>query len=467
MELGIEPRPWRPTDSMAVFHAALHRFGLFGGKELRNVELLKKLGADEFNRQYPLNNPKSVTTIAGLAPPGGRRACLDRPLYDRVGLGAGERTRRRERNLLRVFERVGFPAKYGSFVALIGPRRSASGRTVFLCCPQMKFYRPAIVHEVALHGGGFDVAGMAFPGVPAVILGRNRTVVWGLTSGHADNVDTFVEELDPANPRRYRFKGQWRELASREETFRVKGAAPQRRAILRSVHGPIIAEDKARGLAYAYQYTFWMKEYTTLEAFLDLARCTSLEQFRAACRKVSLSFNFFYSDVEGRIAFQFCGLYRVPAEGADVRLPVSGTGAMEWRGMVPFEDLPYRVDPPKGYFANWNNKPGPDWDNGDNLPWTGYNSVYWITDVIEDHPKMTFDAVRAIPRLIDTHGSYEQIVELSLPAFRAENILPPGQCGFLGPGGRPQRHATDQQPLADRWELKTWLWAPSADAWGR
>ena len=65
-------------------------------------------------------------------------------------------------------------------------------------------------------------------------------------------------------------------------------------------------------------------------------------------RKVSLSFNFFYADVEGRIAFQFCGLYRVPAEGVDVRLPVSGTGEMEWRGMVPVEDLPYRGGPPKG-----------------------------------------------------------------------------------------------------------------------
>ena len=63
---------------------------------------------------------------------------------------------------------------------------------------------PAIWYLAALHGGDFNVAGMTLPGVPVVVAGHSDRVAWGYTNAMVDDVDFFVEQVDSANPDRYR-----------------------------------------------------------------------------------------------------------------------------------------------------------------------------------------------------------------------------------------------------------------------
>ena len=59
--------------------------------------------------------------------------------------------------------------------ALLGAKRSATGRPVFVAGPQLGYYYPEIVDEVDLHGGGIGARGITSPGAgPYVFIGRGE-----------------------------------------------------------------------------------------------------------------------------------------------------------------------------------------------------------------------------------------------------------------------------------------------------
>src|SRR5216684_8550699 len=67
-----------------------------------------------------------------------------------------------------------------------------------------------------------------------------------------------------------------------------------------------------------------------------------------------------YGDVDGHIGYQSTG--RVPIRAAgDGSLPVSGSDdAHEWKGWIPFDQMPHVYDPPGGILATANGRIAPD-----------------------------------------------------------------------------------------------------------
>ena len=45
--------------------------------------------------------------------------------------------------------------------------------------------------------------GATLPGLPFVVLGRNRELAWGFTNTGSDTQDLFIERVDPEDPARY------------------------------------------------------------------------------------------------------------------------------------------------------------------------------------------------------------------------------------------------------------------------
>ncbi len=94
-----------------------------------------------------------------------------------------------------------------------------------------------------------------------------------------------------------------------------------------------------------------------------------------------------YADVDGNIGYQAPGRIPVRAAG-DGRIPVPGwTSDYEWTGFVPFEELPWLFNPPRGYIVTANNAVvdgsyphllARDWSYG--------ARAQRIVDVIEDAP---------------------------------------------------------------------------------
>ncbi|HYE99292.1 MAG TPA: penicillin acylase family protein [Planctomycetota bacterium] len=406
------PRPWSETDCVAIGILMARRFGEAGDHELTvarvQEQMQKKLGPEDARKIIDdllrLSDPAAPTTLHDHlkeAPP----ARDEQGLRRAPGLGdeAWAAYRAELAAIADSRAALGVPSYFGSNAWVAAPAKSATGRPLLYAGPMMGFGAPSICNEIRLKSeDGLDAAGMSFPGVPGVMIGWNARLAWTTTSGGADLVDVFTLELNPENPEQYRHKGAWRDFEVVEHTMPVKGAPDETLRVRRWVHGPLAGEPDRKALrAHGLRMSFWMKEASTFEAVMDMNFAGSLEAFEAASRKVVTSHNFFCATADGRIGFWYCGAHPVRAQGHDVRFPQAGDGSMEWTGILDPSRWPRAVDPPHGFFANWNNKPAREWEPG------GFGKVFWgkkIIDVLEAEPKLTFERFGEIARLTAYHA---------------------------------------------------------------
>src|SRR3989442_8096888 len=153
---------------------------------------------------------------------------------------------------------------------VVGPGLSATGRPLLLGGPQTGLNIPSFFWEVGLHGGGYEAEGVTAPAGPGVLIGRGRGFATTITSGILDNVDTFVEFVDPADPERYLFEGKSVPFERRVETLKVAGQPDVQLEIRRTVHGPVFFLDREGGMAFSRQAAFAGKELDSAASLLGL-----------------------------------------------------------------------------------------------------------------------------------------------------------------------------------------------------
>ncbi len=416
-DLGVTKlRPWKVTDTIAIAHMMAERFGSSGGEELRMMQLRLYLqlrfGAQAMSVLNDLawqNDPTSPTTVqedgtrdegrgarkqqsCNLVP----RLPSPVPLLEAIRIAE-------EWDSIEWCKRLGLFTRFGSYAMVVAPKKSATGNPLLVGGPQMATGTPSIAYEIALYCPKFEVRGMTFPGIPIVLIGMNRYLAWTTTSGAGDNVDIFVEHLSKESKYRYMHNGEWRPMERRVELIFVKGKdEPVQVEVCRTVHGVVLSWDEKAGIAYARAKAYWGKEFGAMRAIYAFHKATNIKEFAEACRYIATSHNFFVATKDGDIGFWFCGLYPIRAEGIDPRFPTPGTGEFDWKGFLPFEKLPQQINPPQGFFANWNNKPSPWWDNGDLPRWGAIHHVKRIIDLLKSKPKLTLEDLRQF--VVDIEG---------------------------------------------------------------
>ena len=78
-----------------------------------------------------------------------------------------------------------------------------------------------------------------------------------MTTGGPDTSDIFEEEVNPSDPKQYRYDGQWRDFTIRKETINVKNGdkvEPREVTLAFSHHGPIVARKNGKAYAMAIPY---------------------------------------------------------------------------------------------------------------------------------------------------------------------------------------------------------------------
>jgi penicillin amidase len=259
---------------------------------------------------------------------------------------------------------------------------TASGKPLLANDPHLGTRLPSTWYLAHVKGGDFEVIGATLPGTPAVALGRNRFIAWGATNVAADVEDLYREHLDAAGTQA-EFRGVMEPITVIPETIAVKGAEAVRVDVRVTRHGPLVsdainANPPVRGIKpqpldpIAFRWTGLDAEDSTLQSFLRVNEARNWNQFTGALREfVAPSQNFVYADVEGHIGYYAPGripirgdvdLSRRSAEGAkaDGSSPAEGwTGAAEWTGWIPFDDLPHLYDPPDHMIVTANHRPAP------------------------------------------------------------------------------------------------------------
>jgi penicillin amidase len=343
--LGYTPEPWTDVDSIAWSKLMAYDLGGNWDDELLASRAVKRLGeaglngvlppypeggptilsADELERTAQA--PKAGTSAQAQALPDATLAALRAQLDAARALG---------------LERV--PGK-GSNNWVVAGSRTASGKPILADDPHLALTSPMLWYLADLRGPTLRVIGASIPGLPSIVIGRNDRVAWGVTNVNPDVQDLYLEPEDA-------------KLRERTEIIKVKGAEDVRLTVRESEHGPIISDVGAGELGprVALKWTALQPGDTTLDAFLGLNYAQNWAEFRAALEQyVAPSQSFVYADVDGNTGYLAPG--RIPVrDGWDGSRPVSGDGSREWRGFIPFAQLPQTYNPADGLVVTANNK---------------------------------------------------------------------------------------------------------------
>ena len=373
---GTKPEPWTALDSVGWQKVQAWNLGSNMDEELFRFLADARLGdaarTDELFPPYPedapviVPGPGDAADAAGTAPSSaarreipeaqatGWRSIAD--LGDSIGRIAG----------LDLGDGMVGMHGVGSNNWVAAPGLTTTGGALLANDPHLGISMPSIWYLNGLHCAPvtdacpYDVAGVSFPGVPAVVLGHNARIAWGATNAGPDVQDLFLEQADPADPTRYLFEDESRPFETRTEEIRVSGLAePVLQEVRLTAHGPILNDVEKRLADAPLMSLRWpaiAETDRTFEAILGLNTAGSFEEFRESLSLYGTpSQNFVYADVEGHIGYQLPGT--IPMRDGDPTglRPRPGDGTHEWTGSIPFDELPSLLDPEAGTIVTANN----------------------------------------------------------------------------------------------------------------
>ena len=401
--LRYEPEPWRPADS--VVWGRLMALQLSGNwrQELTRLRLAQTLTPEQIDflwPDYPSDAPVAIERVNALleAPaPGATRLAEILP-WDLA------------------------PKKASNSWALSGAL-TATGSPILANDPHLGLSAPGHWYLARIETPDGVLAGVTAPGVPFVIIGRNSHIAWGFTTTEGDTQDLFIERLSESQENHYDTPEGPKPFEMREETIRVRDGRPVSMIVRATRHGPVLSDFQV-GMAdvleprqvMALAWPSLAPDDRTSDALAGLNRARDWDDFLAAMRLFhSPQQTVIYADRSGTIGL--VAPARIPRRKAgDGRTPVPGwSGAYDWLGLLPFEDLPQTRDPADGSIVAANNRMAddgkdqlvnPDWRN----PYRAERIEALLADLdksdLADNERIQLDirsmaAERLLPRFLE------------------------------------------------------------------
>ncbi len=234
---------------------------------------------------------------------------------------------------------------------------SASGKPLLSNDMHLEFGIPGVWHIEYLEAPGMKVAGVSLPGLPGILSGHNDRIAWGETNLGFDGAqDLYLEKID-LRTGQYLFEGHIEQAQSERELIQIRGSATEEMQTWVTRHGPVfqIANGQVMTLKWSAA-----EPGNFADVFLDIDKAGNWEEFKAAAGRFGgPGQNFVYADVDGHIGYHASGKLPI-RKGYAGDVPVDGsTGANEWQGYIPFEELPQSYDPADGLVVTANQNPFP------------------------------------------------------------------------------------------------------------
>lgn len=341
--LGYKPEPWEPEHSLNLI--GYMAWDLKSGwSELILEKLRILLDSSRLAEVYPNPDISGIPVFSYMS---------DSLLLQDNRLTA-----------LRKLDELGLDVFDGSNNWAVAGNKSETGKPLLANDMHLGLNVPGIwlqIHQVV--EGKLSVSGLALPGQPFVIVGHNDSIAWGMTNTYVDNLDYYEEKIHPDDSNLYLFNGEWRAFDIIEEKIAVKGGDTAIRSYRINHRGPVLSADRRidkRVLTFRWVGSFPGDEPRSI---YKINRAANWEDFKSAFSTFrSISQNIVYADVRGNIGLYSCG--GVPVRDRSNRSAVlpGWTDQYEWKGFVPFDELPHKYNPESGYVASANNRTvGPDY----------------------------------------------------------------------------------------------------------
>ncbi len=405
--LGYAPEDWKPIN--CAFLLKLMSETLAGGSnEFAMSNILKKFGANATNDLFP-DYPMREDPIIPVGTKWNFKP-LPIPKPSAGFLGS------MNANAKRAIKAEGI----GSNNWAVAGSKTANGYPILANDPHLDLTYPSIWFQVQLSAPGVNTYGVSLPGAPAVILGFNNNISWGITNVDADVLDWYQVKFKNNSRQEYWYNNRWNKTTRRVEVINIRGEKPLIDTVIYTHHGPVVYEDKSKTNDQSPRFVpigdalRWIAhdESNEFRTFYILNRGKTYDDYRKALTYFSApASNFVFASKDNDIAITPNGRYPLKFKDQGKFILDGSDPANDWHGWIPADQNPTVKNPPRGFVSSANqsstDQTYPYYINWQFAP---YQRGKRINDRLTAMQKATVDSMR--------------LLQTDVYSIRAQDVMP-------------------------------------------
>lgn len=380
--LGVECKPYTYLDILAVEKFIDFAVSYNHQMELTRDIVFKATNSSELAKKYmpfeekyfrhnnfPTVDDEELKKSGLYVEDGMRKASKNyKPTYSRYNITAS--------NIYEDVRRtLGMIHFDGSNGWVIHGNHTKSGKPILSTDPHLTNTLPCLWLLAEVTYGNYTTAGIFTTGQPWIMMGRTNDLAYGITAIHSDVID-FYEETLVDDGKFYMYDGHKIPVKQRKEYIKVKDLfAPSgyrlEEIIINSTHhGPLLHDpfNKAYDFLKRLPYDgFGRKDlalawvgYQGVSEYYANNRCLSKakdvpEGINCFKNPGTQNINILMADKKGNIGYTPIVSYPIRKNPyASAFIQDGSKSENDWKGYVPFEELPKVINPARGYIANSN-----------------------------------------------------------------------------------------------------------------
>ena len=356
--MNYAPEDWTPKKTyLFLMFMSYDLTGRSASLDLQMTNTRDYLGYDLFDKLYT-NNQDSLDPII---PKG---TMYEKPSIVPVKPMNADSAYLRKANSV-AFNTVDMPEapdkNNGSNNWAVAGSKTKSGRPILSSDPHLGLNLPSLWYEMQITTPTHSTYGASFPGSPAVIIGFNDSLAWGVTNAGRDVFDYYEVKFKDSTQNEYWFNGAWKATSKRTEVIKVKDSLDVVEDIAMTHWGPTMFDahyqnTQSNGRSLAVQWTAH-RISTGVETFYLLNRAKNYDDYLHA---ISLwtcpGQNFVLATKSGDIAIKQQGSFVARWERQGDFIMPGEDSSFQWQGIIPGNENPMIKNPERGFVSSANQK---------------------------------------------------------------------------------------------------------------
>ncbi|HRN93485.1 MAG TPA: penicillin acylase family protein [Chitinophagales bacterium] len=368
--LDYKPEAWTPIKVALLLKNMANMLSVYE-YDVQNTAFIEQFGKEEYSKLYPDFIQDEDPIISNET---------TEKKYQNQGLFSSENNTQQakkvqafstektiQKNIQQAqFNKQNTETEYESAMAsnnwAVGGSKTASGKPILCNDPHLKLSLPSIWYEMHLSAPGINVYGATIPGAPAVIIGFNDSIAWGVTNGGRDVRDWYKTEFKDASRKEYKLDNEWKPTTFRIEKFKIHGKPDFTDTIVFTHFGPIVYDRNFKdapireNLAMKWTAHLPSNEFKT---FYLMNQGKNYDDYRAALQFYTCpSQNFVFASAAGDIAITQQGKFPIRERATEQgKFILSSETKNDWVEYIPNEKNPTEKNPQRGFVSSANQHP--------------------------------------------------------------------------------------------------------------
>ena len=335
-----------------------------------------------------------------------------------------------------IIDNLPVPVLIGSNSWVLSKKKTKSGKVMMANDTHIGYAQPSVWYEAHIEYPGFSYYGNFLAGFPNGLVGHTRTASIGLTMFENDDVDFYVERVNPDNPMQVWEDDHWVDMKIVDKTIKVAGQDDVHFKVHITRHGPLInpvIEDVTR-IETAPVSVWWV--YTKVpnnivQSSYAFGHCKNIDEAREAAYNIyAPGLNVMYGDAEGNVAWWAAAKLPRRPRHVNSKLFLDGaSGLDEIQGYFEPQENPQSENPPSGYVYSANNQPDTIYsklDSGKGTLYPGYyvpeERAVRIIEYLETDQKWDAESMKSMSTDV-TAPSYARMATYIMAVIENERVL--------------------------------------------